>query len=104
MNLVLVEALTFGLGRLVQAAEEMNITLHLLTYNKNIYFYELNKLDSKNLVVYEVNTFNNENIISYCQKLNNFGGIINLTDTWAMAVQEILPILKLEGRTSTFMS
>ncbi|WP_159991007.1 ATP-grasp domain-containing protein [Pelistega ratti] len=101
MNIVLVEALTFGLGRLVKAAQEMNVTLHLLTYNKAFYFYELNQIESKHLVVYEIDTFNPENIIAYCQNLNKFGGIISLTDTWAMAVQEILPQLGLKAQNAT---
>lgn len=98
MNFVLVEALTFGLGKLVKAAEELNVTLHLLTYNKDIYFHELAELDSRNLVVVDTDTFRNENIISYCNKLENFGGIINLTDTWTNAVQEISSVLSLKGQ------
>ena len=96
MNFVLVEALTFGLGKLVKAAEDLNVTLHLLTYDKNIYFYELSQICSENLVIVEIDTFKNENIIAYCQKIKNFSGIINLTDSWALSVQEILSLLGLK--------
>lgn len=98
MNFVLVEALTFGLGKLVKAAEDLNVTLHLLTHNKTIYFYELLNICSENLVIVEIDTFKNENIIDYCQKLENFSGIINLTDTWTLSVQEISSLLGLKGQ------
>lgn len=100
MNFVLVEALTFGLGKLVKAAEELNVTLHLLTYNKDIYFYELQKIQSNNFVLVEIDTFNNQNIIDYCQALEGFSGIINLTDTWTLSVQEISSILGVKGQNS----
>ena len=98
MNFVLVEAMTFGLGKLVKAAEDLNVTLHLLTHNKTIYFYELLNICSENLVIVEIDTFKNENIIDYCQKLENFSGIINLTDTWTLSVQEISSLLGLKGQ------
>jgi len=98
MNFVLVEALTFGLGRLVKAAEELNVTLHLLTYNPDIYFYELDKIDSSNLKLIKLNTFNQDDIINYCTSIEDFGGIINLTDTWTNSVREISEILGCKGQ------
>ncbi|WNN45470.1 ATP-grasp domain-containing protein [Winslowiella toletana] len=98
MNFVLVEALTFGLGKLVKAAEELDATLHLLTYNRNIYFYELEKIKTNRLVLVEIDTFKNDNVIEYCRKLEGFSGIINLTDTWTLSVQEISSILGITGQ------
>lgn len=89
MNFILVEALTFGLARLVQAAEKLNVTLHLLTYNKDIYFCELANINSKHLVVTELDTFDQNKIITYCQNLPDFAAIINLTDSWANSVREV---------------
>ncbi|USP02124.1 hypothetical protein [Bartonella taylorii] len=81
MSFVLVEALTFGLARFVKAAETLNVQLHLLTYNKKLYFYELNHIKSEHLTVIELDRFNHAKIITYRQNLKKFGEIINLTDT-----------------------
>lgn len=98
MNLILVEALTFGLGRLVKAAEDFNVKLHLLICNKGIYFYELGKIDSENFKLIELDTFNQDDIIRYCSNIDDFSGIINLTDTWTHTVREVSKVLGCKGQ------
>ncbi|WP_330926331.1 ATP-grasp domain-containing protein [Candidatus Sororendozoicomonas aggregata] len=93
MNIILVEALTFGLGRLTKAAEELNVTLHLLTRNPDVYFYELKNIQSKRLKVVKLDTFDKKEVINYCSEIDNFANIINLTDTWTNTVREVSEIL-----------
>ncbi|WP_375645056.1 hypothetical protein [Bartonella sp. MR100HLJHH] len=89
MHFVLVEASTFDLARLIEAAETLALHLHLLTHNKDLYFYELDYIKSVHLSVIERDTFHHAEMITYCQNLKNFSGILNLTDTWATSVNDI---------------
>ncbi|MBD1574815.1 ATP-grasp domain-containing protein [Vibrio sp. S17_S38] len=89
MNFVLIEALTFGLGKLVEAAESLNVNLTLLTYNPEIYRFELDKINSSNFNLIKINTFDKNEVIKQCNKTPNLRGIINLTDTWTNMATEV---------------
>ncbi|MHC0449349.1 MAG: ATP-grasp domain-containing protein, partial [Candidatus Lariskella arthropodorum] len=82
MNIVVIEALTFGLGRLVKAAEKQGYTIILLTRNKQFYTYELSLLESEKLRIVEVDTFSYEKVKYVIESFDHVIGLINMTDTW----------------------
>lgn len=89
MAIVALEALTFGLNRLAQAAKKHNEPLYLLTGNKDIYRYELDH-DTSNLIkVIEIDTFNKDEVRQTLKNIDNLKAILNLTDTWSMMAIEL---------------
>lgn len=97
MTIVLLEALTFGLGRLVEAAGAAGHRLCLLTGNRSIYTHELAQLDDGALDVVDLDTTD----IPACEKvlraLPDLAGVINSTDTWALPGAELIARLGLPG-------
>ncbi|MWM31792.1 hypothetical protein GQL97_25665, partial [Escherichia coli] len=61
MNIIALEALTFGLGHLSSAARKNGCRLTLLTRDKSLYDYELSQQETGDVTVIELDTFNNEN-------------------------------------------
>ncbi|GEK15722.1 ATP-grasp domain-containing protein [Aliivibrio fischeri] len=98
MNFVLIEALTFGLGKLVDAAESLNVNLTLLTYNPDIYKFETDRIDSSNFKIVKINTFDKNQVIDECKKIPNLDGIINLTDTWTNMATEVSEYFGFKGQ------
>ncbi|SHF09506.1 acetyl-CoA carboxylase biotin carboxylase subunit family protein [Vibrio gazogenes] len=98
MNLILIEALTFGLGRLTEAAKDLGIHLYLLTYNRSIYEYELSKIESEHLTVVDIDTFNIDSIVDYAKSLDDLKGVVNLTDTWTHVSVQVNERLGLVGQ------
>lgn len=95
MNIIALEALTFGLTRLVTAAEKFGCLLTLITRDKSIYEYELSNLSSKNFKIIEIDTFNNTEIINTIKKEQDVVGILSMTDTWSIHCLEVSQSLKL---------
>lgn len=89
MAIVALEALTFGLNRLAQAAKQHNEPLYLLTGNKEVYRYELDN-DKDNLIkVIEIDTFNKDEVRQTLKSIDDLKAILNLTDTWSMMALEL---------------
>lgn len=85
MTIVLLEALTFGLGRLVDAAAEADRRLCLLTGDRSIYSHELAALKPGALDVLDVDTADFGACEAALDAMPDLAGIISSTDTWALA-------------------
>jgi L-aminoacid ligase-like protein/ATP-grasp domain-containing protein len=97
MTVVLLEALTFGLGRLADAAARSGHRLCLLTGDRSIYAHELAQLGPSGLDVVDIDTTD----IPACEKvlrdMPDLAGIVNSTDTWAIPGSELIARLDLPG-------
>lgn len=98
MKLILIEALTFGLGRLTESAEKLGVHLHLLTYDRSIYEYELSNINSEYLTVIDIDTFNVNAVVDYAKNIDELKGVVNLTDTWTLISIQVNERLGLVGQ------
>jgi len=89
MIVVAVEALTFGLGRLAAAARSRDCTLQLLTRDRSVYRYELDRLNDQDVVLVEVDTFDATAVREVLTSVSGLGGVINSTDTWTMIASRL---------------
>ncbi|GII83464.1 argininosuccinate lyase [Sphaerisporangium siamense] len=92
MTIVLLEALTFGLARLRDAAAEAGHRLCLLTGNRSAYSYELGRLRPEDLDVVDVDTTDVRACAAVLERIPDLAGLVNSTDTW------MLPGAELAGR------
>lgn len=96
MTVVLLEALTFGLGRLADAARDAGHDLVLLTGDRTIYRHELSRCGDRVRVV-DVDTTD----VAECEKalrdLPDVAGLISSTDTWAVPGADLAQRLGLPG-------
>lgn len=97
MTIVLLEALTFGLGRLVEAAAAAGHRLCLLTGDRSIYTHELAQLDPGALDVVDIDTTDIPACEEVLRALPDLAGVINSTDTWAIPGSELIARLGLPG-------
>jgi hypothetical protein len=88
-TIALLEALTFGLGRLVDAATEAGHRLCLLTGDRSIYTHELSRLDPGLLDVIDIDTTDIPACEAALRALPDLAGLINSTDTWAVPGAEL---------------
>ncbi|MFJ8674261.1 ATP-grasp domain-containing protein [Streptomyces sp. NPDC093589] len=96
-NVIALEWLQFGLGRLVTAAAEEGLTIHLLTGNRSEYAYELSTVDSPHLVVHDVNTHDAQEVVEAIRAIGDVAGLINATDTWSLVSLDVREQLGLAG-------
>ncbi|MER7110115.1 ATP-grasp domain-containing protein [Streptomyces sp. NPDC000229] len=92
-NVIALEWLQFGLGRLVAAAAREGLTVHLLTCDRAEYVHELSVVDSPHLVVHDVNTHDVDEVVAAVRAIGDVAGLLSTTDTWghvALAVREHL--------------
>ncbi|WP_329101479.1 ATP-grasp domain-containing protein [Micromonospora sp. NBC_01699] len=89
MTLVLLEALTFGLARLRDAATEAGHRLCLLTGNRSIYSYELDRLRPEDLEVIDVDTTDIAACAKVLDRIPDLAGLVNSTDTWMLPGAEL---------------
>jgi L-aminoacid ligase-like protein/ATP-grasp domain-containing protein len=97
MTIVLLEALTFGLGRLVDAASAAGHRLCLFTGNRSIYTWELSRLDPAVLDVVDIDTTDIPACEAVLRSMPDLAGIVNSTDTWALPGAELIARLGLPG-------
>lgn len=97
MRIVLLEALSFGLGRLVEAATEAGHRLCLLTGGRAIYAHELSQLDPGALDVVDIDTTDIPACEEVLRAMPDLAGIINSTDTWAIPGSQLIARLGLPG-------
>lgn len=97
MTIALLEALSFGLGRIVDAAADAGHRVCLLTGDRSIYAHELANLDAGRIDVVDIDTTD----IAACEQvlrgMPDLAGIVNSTDTWALPGAELIARLGLPG-------
>jgi hypothetical protein len=96
VTIVLLEALTFGLGRLADAARAAGHDLVLLTGDRSIYRHELSRCGDRVQVV-DIDTTD----VTACERamrdLPDIAGLISSTDTWALPGADLAARLGLPG-------
>ncbi|WP_367127367.1 argininosuccinate lyase [Saccharothrix sp. HUAS TT1] len=96
MTIALLEALTFGLGRLADAARAAGHDLVLLTGDRSIYTHELSRRGDR-LRVVDVDTTD----VDACERAlrgePELAGLISSTDTWALPGADLAARLGLPG-------
>ncbi|MFG3073532.1 ATP-grasp domain-containing protein [Streptomyces sp. NPDC048225] len=97
MTVACLESLTFGLGRLVRAADRLGERLLLLTRDPAYYAYELDRLPTDALDVVVTDTFDVERVDSLLRRTPELRGLISSTDTWTLAGAELTDRLGLPG-------
>jgi len=96
VTLVLLEALTFGLGRLADAAEDAGHDLVLLTGNRSTYTHELSRHGDR-LRVVDVDTTDVAECERALRSTPDLAGLISSTDTWALPGADLARRLGLPG-------
>lgn len=89
MNIIALEALTFGLGHLSSAARKHNCKLTLLTRDKSVYDHELSQPETGDITVIELDTFNNEDVVTTIQSEQEVAAVLSTTDTWSFHCLEV---------------
>ncbi|MEB8340253.1 ATP-grasp domain-containing protein [Streptomyces endophyticus] len=97
-NLIALEWLQFGLGRLVAAAEQEGLTLHLLTGDRQEYAHELARIDSPHLVVHDVETCDVAQVVAAARRIGDLAGLLSTTDTWSLVALAAREQLGLPGQ------
>lgn len=97
MTVVSLEALTFGIGNLVKAADALGERLRLLTRDPDYYRYELERLRPDALDVVEVETFDTAAVTAELDGTPELRGLISSTDTWMLQGAELCARFALPG-------
>ncbi|MEV0522348.1 ATP-grasp domain-containing protein [Streptomyces sp. NPDC050439] len=97
MTIAALEALTFGLGRLVEAADAAGPRLCLLTGNRAVYRHELARLKPGALDVVDVDTRDAAVCAEALAAVPGLKGLINSTDTWSVPGADLAARLGLPG-------
>ncbi|MEU9014106.1 ATP-grasp domain-containing protein [Streptomyces sp. NPDC048479] len=97
-NVIALEWLQFGLGRLVAAAAEQGLTVHLLTCDRSEYLHELSTVDSPHLVVHDVNTHDVAEVVGTIRRIGDVAGLVNTTDSWSLVALAVREQLGLAGQ------
>jgi biotin carboxylase len=85
MTIIALEWLTFGLGRLAQAAHARGLEVELLTADPGVYRYELASGDLPGLRVTVLDTFDDEVVATHLAGVTDLQGLISTTDTWSLS-------------------
>ncbi|MGW2330257.1 ATP-grasp domain-containing protein [Streptomyces sp. NPDC001700] len=98
MTIAALEALTFGLGRLVEAATSAGHRLALLTQDRHVYRHELAHLPpGAALDIVDVDTGDEEACAKTLATLPDLRGLINSTDTWSVPGADLAARFGLPG-------
>ncbi|MEV6752799.1 ATP-grasp domain-containing protein [Streptomyces sp. NPDC051214] len=97
MTIAALEALTFGLGRLVEAADAAGHRLCLLTGDRGVYRHELERLEPGALDVVDVDTRDAAACAEALAAVPDLKGLINSTDTWSVPGADLAAQLGLPG-------
>lgn len=100
MTIAMLEALTFGLGLLADAADELGHDLVLLTRDRSVYRCELP--GEPRIRVVDVDTFDVDAVLAAVKPVNDLAGIAVNTDTWTETGAQVCHRLGLPGRTREF--
>ncbi|MGW7080262.1 ATP-grasp domain-containing protein [Streptomyces sp. NPDC054866] len=97
MTIAALEALTFGLGRLVEAADAAGHRLCLLTGNRAVYRHELDRIAPGALDIVDVDTHDAAASATALAAVPGLKGLINSTDTWSVPGADLAAQLGLPG-------
>lgn len=97
MTIAALESLSFGLGRMAEAAEETGHRLCLLTGDRSVYRHELAVLPPGALDVVDVDTDDPAAVRRALAAMPSLAGLINTTDTWSVPAAELAAELGLPG-------
>ncbi|MFD6475669.1 ATP-grasp domain-containing protein [Streptomyces anulatus] len=97
MTIAALESLSFGLGRMVEAAAGAGHRLCLLTGDRAVYRHELAVLPPDALDVVDVDTTDPEATRRALAAVPGLAGLINTTDTWSLPAAELAAELGLPG-------
>ncbi|MET8502684.1 ATP-grasp domain-containing protein [Streptomyces microflavus] len=97
MTIVALESLSFGLGRMAEAAASTGHRLCLLTGDRSVYRHELATLPAGALDVVDVDTDDPEAVRRALAAVPALAGLINTTDTWSVPAAELAAELGLPG-------
>ncbi|MGW0908411.1 ATP-grasp domain-containing protein [Streptomyces sp. NPDC002853] len=97
MTIAALEALTFGLGRLVEAAGAAGHRLCLLTGDRSVYRHELERLEPGSIDVVDVDTRDAAACAEALAAVPDLKGLINSTDTWSVPGADLAAGLGLPG-------
>ncbi|MEV7192139.1 ATP-grasp domain-containing protein [Streptomyces sp. NPDC093510] len=97
MTIAALEALTFGLGRLVEAAGNAGHRLCLLTGDRDVYRHELAHLDPGALDIVDIDTTDTAACAAALAALPDLRGLINSTDTWGVPGADLAAKFGLPG-------
>ncbi|MFH8609777.1 ATP-grasp domain-containing protein [Streptomyces sp. NPDC018029] len=97
MTIAALEALTFGLGRLVEAAGNAGHRLCLLTGDRDVYRHELAHLDPGALDIVDVDPDDTAACAAALAALPDLKGLINSTDTWGVPGADLAAKFGLPG-------
>lgn len=97
MTITALESLSFGLGRMAEAAEETGHRLCLLTGDRSVYRHELAVLPPGALDVVDVDTDDPVAVRRALAAVPSLAGLINTTDTWSVPAAELAAELGLPG-------
>ncbi|MEU5772281.1 ATP-grasp domain-containing protein [Streptomyces venezuelae] len=97
MTIAALEALTFGLGRLVEAAGTAGHRLCLLTGDRDVYRHELAHLAPGALDIVDVDTHDAGACAAALSAVPDLSGLINSTDTWSVPGAELAAKFGLPG-------
>ncbi|MFD9328627.1 ATP-grasp domain-containing protein [Streptomyces sp. NPDC060065] len=101
MTIAALEALTFGLGRLIEAADNAGHRLCLLTGDRDVYRHELDRLDPTALDIVDLDTTDEAACAAALAALPDLRGLINSTDTWSVPGADLAAKLGLPGPDSS---
>ncbi|MFJ2829452.1 ATP-grasp domain-containing protein [Streptomyces sp. NPDC087263] len=101
MTIAALEALTFGLGRLIEAADNAGHRLCLLTGNRDVYRHELAHLDPTALDIVDLDTTDEAACAAALAAVPDLRGLINSTDTWSVPGADLAAKLGLPGPDPT---
>ncbi|MEU5342765.1 ATP-grasp domain-containing protein [Streptomyces sp. NPDC020766] len=100
MTIAALEALTFGLGRLAEAAGGAGHRLCLLTGDRAVYRHELAHLTPEALAaldIVDVDTFDESACSAVLTSVPDLRGLVNSTDTWSVPGADLAAELGLPG-------
>ncbi|WP_331748543.1 ATP-grasp domain-containing protein [Streptomyces sp. NBC_00648] len=97
MTIAALEALTFGLGRLNEAARNAGHRLCLLTGDRSVYRHELARLAPGEVDIVDVDTTDEAACAAALADLPDLRGLINSTDTWSVPGADLAAKLGLPG-------
>ncbi|MEU3186340.1 ATP-grasp domain-containing protein [Streptomyces sp. NPDC006923] len=97
MTIAALESLSFGLGRMADAASAAGHRLCLLTRDRSVYRHELGTLPDGALSVVDVDTFDEAATRRALAALPDLAGLLNTTDTWSVPAADLAAEFGLPG-------
>ncbi|RKN04752.1 ATP-grasp domain-containing protein [Streptomyces radicis] len=97
MTVAALELLSFGLARIVRAADDAGHRLCLLTQDRAVYRHELDQLPEGALDIVDIDTLDPAACAAALGTMPDLGGLINSTDTFGVAGADIAAELGLPG-------